>query len=265
MAFNVSLKDLLEAGVHFGHQTKRWDPRMAPYIYTSRNDIHVIDLQKSIKYLEEAYNFVSELVSDGKKVLFIGTKKQSQEAIVEEAQRCGMPYISNRWLGGTLTNFTTIRKSVRKLKKLLDQRDSGEFEKLPVKEVSILNKKIAKMQANLGGILELNKLPDAVFIVDTVKDEIAVAEAKALGIPIVAVVDTNSNPTPIDYLIPGNDDAIRAIKLITSVIANAANDGNKKLLESDGPEVIAEMDEQEAMVAALEKEEAIIDKEKVKL
>ena len=265
MAFNVSLKDLLEAGVHFGHQTKRWDPRMAPYIYTSRNDIHVIDLQKSIKYLESAYNFVSDLVADGKKVLFIGTKKQSQEAIVEEAQKCGMPYISNRWLGGTLTNFATIRKSVRKLKKLLDQRDNGMFEKLPVKEVSILNKKIAKMQANLGGILELSKLPDAVFIVDTIKDEIAVEEARILGIPIIAVVDTNSNPTPINYLIPGNDDAIRAIKLITSVIANAANAGNKKLLEGEGNEQINEINEQEEMVAALEKEEAIIDKEKVNL
>lgn len=266
MAFDVTMRQLLEAGVHFGHQTKRWDPRMKPYIYTSRNDIHVIDLQRSIKELEGAYHYIKGVVSNGGRVLFVGTKKQAQDAIEEEAKRCGMPFVARRWLGGALTNLTTIRKSVRKFKKIKDQKENGTFDKLPMKEVAKLNRELGKLDTNLGGVVEMSKLPAVLFIVDTVKENIAVMEARRLGIPVVAIVDTNSNPQIIDVPIPGNDDAIRAIKLISSVISQACLDGSKELLGHDisAEEKGEERDINEEAVAAIEKEEAILETEVVK-
>ncbi|MDR1453501.1 MAG: 30S ribosomal protein S2 [Candidatus Margulisbacteria bacterium] len=262
MAFDVSMRHLLEAGVHFGHQTKRWDPRMKPFIYTARNDIHVIDLKQSLERLEAAYNFVRDLVSDGGKVLFVGTKKQAQDAVRDEALRCKMPYVTNRWLGGALTNLATIRKSVRKYKKLLEQKERGIFAKLPAKEVSKLTKEMTKLETNLGGILEMSKLPDAIFVVDTVKENIAVHEARRLGIKIVAIVDTNSNPQLVDVPIPGNDDAIRAVKLIAQTVANACNEGTKIFIEKNGGvyEESAYVSPDDALeaVAAIEKEEEIL-------
>ncbi|GBR72874.1 30S ribosomal protein S2 [Candidatus Termititenax aidoneus] len=267
MAFDVSMRHLLEAGVHFGHQTKRWDPRMKPFIYTARNDIHVIDLKQSLERLEAAYNFVRDLVSDGGKVLFVGTKKQAQDAVKEEALRCKMPYVTNRWLGGALTNLSTIRKSVRKYKKLLEQKEKGIFAKLPAKEVSKLTKEMAKLDTNLGGILEMTKLPEAIFVVDTVKENIAVHEARRLGIKVVAIVDTNSNPQLVDVPIPGNDDAIRAVKLIAQTVANACNEGTKTFIEKNGGvyEESAYMSPDDALEAAarLEKEEEILETEAI--
>jgi small subunit ribosomal protein S2 len=266
MAFDVSMRHLLEAGVHFGHQTKRWDPRMKPFIYTARNDIHVIDLKQSLERLEAAYNFVRDLVSSGGKVLFVGTKKQAQDAVREDALRCKMPYVTNRWLGGALTNLATIRKSVRKYKKLVEQKEKGIFDKLPTKEVSKLTKEMVKLETNLGGILEMTKQPDAIFVIDTVKEEIAVREARRLGIKVVAVVDTNSNPLLVDVPIPGNDDAIRAVKLMTQTIANACNEGTKIFIEKTGgvyEENIVSADEALEAVAAIEKEEAILETEAI--
>ena len=225
----VAMKNLLESGVHFGHQTKRWDPRMKKFIFAERNGIHIIDLQKTIVNVRTAYDLVRDQVKNGKSVLFIGTKKQAQQAIEREAKRCGMYYINQRWLGGMLTNFKTIKKSIHRLKKIEKMEVDGTFDSLTKKEVSKLNKEKAKLEKNLGGIKEMKDLPGAVFIIDTRKETIAVAEAKRMGIPIIAVVDTNCDPTDIDYPIPGNDDAIRAISLFTEIIANAVIDADNEI------------------------------------
>ena len=223
----VSMKQLLEAGVHFGHQTRRWNPKMAKYIFTERNGIYIIDLQKTVKNLEEAYNFVRDLSVEGKSVLFVGTKKQAQDSVKEEAERAGAYYVNARWLGGMLTNFTTIRTRIERLKQLRAMEEDGTFELLPKKEVVKLNLEIEKLEKFLGGIKDMKEIPGALFIIDPRKERIAVAEAKKLGIPIVAIVDTNCDPDEVDYVIPGNDDAIRAVKLISSAIANAIIEGNE--------------------------------------
>ncbi|MDB5083485.1 MAG: rpsB [Bacilli bacterium] len=223
----ISMKQLLEAGVHFGHQTRRWNPKMARYIFTERNGIYIIDLQKTVKKFEEAYNFVRDLTSDGKTILMVGTKKQAQEAVKEEAERCGMYFVNQRWLGGTMTNFGTIQKRIDRLRDLERMEEDGTFEVLPKKEVIILNKEKDRLEKFLGGIKGMKKLPGALFIIDPRKERIAVAEAKKLGIPIVAIVDTNCDPDEIDYQIPGNDDAIRAVKLITARLADAVLEGNQ--------------------------------------
>ena len=223
----VSMKQLLEAGVHFGHQTRRWNPKMAPYIYTERNGIYIVDLQKTVKKLEEAYNFVLNLAQNGGSLLFVGTKKQAQEAIKEEASRCGQYYVNARWLGGMLTNFKTIRRRIDRLAQLRKMEEDGTFDRLPKKEVVKLELEIEKLEKFLGGIKEMNKLPGALFIVDPRKERIAVAEAHKLGIPIVAIVDTNCDPDEIDYVIPGNDDAIRAVRLIASAMADAIIEGRQ--------------------------------------
>ena len=232
----VTMKSLLESGVHFGHQVKRWDPRMKKYIFASRNGIHIIDLQKTIAAIRESYEAVRKIASSGKSVLFVGTKKQAQQAIQKEAERCGMFYVNNRWLGGMLTNFSTIKKSLQRLKKIEKMEIDGTFDNLTKKEVSSLQKEKSKLEKNLGGIKEMKELPGAVFIIDTHKEQIAVAEAHRMGIPVIAVVDTNCNPEGIDYPIPGNDDAIRAISLFTSIIANAVieadNDAGLKIIEN---------------------------------
>jgi len=217
----ISMKQLLEAGVHFGHQTRRWNPKMAEYIFTERNGIYIIDLQKTVKKIDEAYFFVRDLVMEGGSVLFVGTKKQAQDAIKEEAERCGQFYVNNRWLGGMLTNFKTIRKSIDRLLALKKMSEDGTFDVLPKKEVSKLVLEMEKLEKNLGGIVEMRKLPVALFVVDPKKERTAILEARKLGIPIVAIVDTNCDPDEVDYVIPGNDDAIRAVKLITSKIADA--------------------------------------------
>ena len=217
----ITMKQLLEAGVHFGHQTRRWNPKMKKYIFAARHDIHIIDLELTAKLIEEAYTFVVESVKAGKSVLFVGTKKQAQDAIKEEAERCGQYYVNSRWLGGTLTNFKTIRSRIDYLEKLERMEQSGEFELLPKKEVLGLKKEMAKLTENLGGIKTMHTLPGIMFVVDPHNEDIAVAEARKLHIPIVAITDTNCDPDLVDYVIPGNDDAIRAIKLISSVIANA--------------------------------------------
>ena len=217
----VAMKQLLEAGVHFGHQTRRWDPKMAEYIFQARNGIHIIDLQKTSRKIDEAYSFVREQVEEGKTVLFVGTKKQAQECMKEAALTCGMFYIDQRWLGGMLTNFQTIRTRVERLKKLEAMEQDGTFEVLPKKEVILLKKEMAKLETNLGGIKDMDELPGVIFIVDSKKEEIAIKEAKKLNIPVVGLVDTNCSPEDIDYVIPGNDDAIRSVKLIAQVIANA--------------------------------------------
>jgi small subunit ribosomal protein S2 len=217
----VTMKNLLESGVHFGHQVKRWDPRMKKYIFTARNGIHIIDLQKTIQAIKDAYDAVQKTVSSGKTVLFVGTKKQAQAAIQKEAERCEQFYVNNRWLGGMLTNFTTIKKSIQRLKKIEKMEVDGTFESLTKKEIASLQKEKTKLEKNLGGIKEMKDLPGIIFVIDTRKEAIAVAEAQRLGIPIVAVVDTNCNPEGITYPIPGNDDAIRSISLFTQIIANA--------------------------------------------
>ena len=217
----VAMKQLLEAGVHFGHQTRRWDPKMAEYIFQARNGIHIIDLQKTSRKIDEAYAFVREQVEAGKNVLFVGTKKQAQECMKEAAITCGMFYIDQRWLGGMLTNFKTIRTRVERLKKLEAMEQDGTFEVLPKKEVILLKKEMAKLETNLGGIKDMEELPGVIFIVDSKKEEIAIKEANKLNIPVVGLVDTNCSPENIDYVIPGNDDAIRSVKLIAQVIANA--------------------------------------------
>ncbi len=223
----VSMKQLLEAGVHFGHQTRRWNPKMAEYIFTERNGIYIIDLQKTVKKLEEAYNFIRDISVDGKTVLFVGTKKQAQDSVKEEAERAGAYYVNARWLGGMLTNFTTIRRRIERLVQLRKMEGDGTFDLLPKKEVSKLNLEIEKLEKFLGGIKDMKEIPGALFIVDPRKERIAVAEAKKLNIPIVAIVDTNCDPDEIDYVIPGNDDAIRAVKLISGAIANAIIEGNE--------------------------------------
>jgi small subunit ribosomal protein S2 len=222
------MKSLLESGVHFGHQTKRWNPKMARFIFSERNGIHIIDLQKTSACIVEAYDAVRAQVKNGKTILFVGTKKQAQQAIEAEAKRCGMPYVNNRWLGGMLTNFATIKKSIATLKKIEKMEVDGTFESLTKKEIALLSKQKAKLEKNLGGIKEMKDLPGALFIIDTKKEAIAVAEAKRLGIPVIAVVDTNCDPTDIDYPIPGNDDAIRAISLFVEIIANAVVDADNE-------------------------------------
>ncbi|UTY26576.1 30S ribosomal protein S2 [Treponema denticola] len=232
----VTMKNLLESGVHFGHQVKRWDPRMKKYIFSERNGIHIIDLQKTIVAIREAYEAVRKTTSEGKSVLFVGTKKQAQQTIQKEAERCGMFYINNRWLGGMLTNFSTIKKSLARLKKIEKMEVDGTFDNLTKKEIASLQKEKSKLEKNLGGIKEMKDLPGILFIIDTGKEEIAIREARSLGIPIIAVVDTNCNPEGIDYPIPGNDDAIRAISLFTGVIANAVieadNEHGLKIIEN---------------------------------
>ena len=223
----VSMKQLLEAGVHFGHQTRRWNPKMATYIYTERNGIYIIDLQKTVKKLEEAYNFVRQLAENGQSLLFVGTKKQAQDAIRDEATRCGMFYVNARWLGGMLTNFKTMRGRVDRLNQLKRMQEDGTFDMLPKKEVMKHLGEIAKLEKYLGGVKDMKKLPGALFNVDTRKERNAIAEAHKLGIPVVAIADTNCDPDEIDYVIPGNDDAIRAIKLISSIMANAVLEGKQ--------------------------------------
>ncbi|QQE76159.1 30S ribosomal protein S2 [Brevibacillus composti] len=223
----ISMKQLLEAGVHFGHQTRRWNPKMARYIFTERNGIYIIDLQKTVKKVEEAYNFVRELAQNGGKVLFVGTKKQAQESVKEEAERTGHYYINQRWLGGTLTNFSTIKKRTARLAELNRMEEDGTFSVLPKKEVIVLRKEKERLEKFLGGIAHMQELPDALFVIDPRKERIAVAEARKLGIPIVAIVDTNCDPDEIDYVIPGNDDAIRAVKLLTAKMADALTEGSQ--------------------------------------
>ena len=223
----VSMKQLLEAGVHFGHQTRRWNPKMAEYIFTERNGIYIIDLQKTVKKLDEAYNFVKEISTEGKSVLFVGTKKQAQESVKEEALRAGAFYVNARWLGGMMTNFTTIRRRVARLKQLRAMEEDGTFDLLPKKEVIKLNLEIEKLEKFLGGIKDMDELPGALFIIDPRKETIAVAEAKKLNLPIAAIVDTNCDPDEIDYVIPGNDDAIRAVKLIAGAMADAVIEGRE--------------------------------------
>ena len=235
----VSMKQLLEAGVHFGHQTRRWNPKMAKYIFTERNGIYIIDLQKTVRKIDDAYMFVRDVAMEGKSILFVGTKKQAQESIEAEAKRCGMFYVNNRWLGGTLTNFRTIRTRIDRLNAIDAMEKNGQFDVLPKKEVIKLCAEREKLQKNLGGIREMRKLPGALFIVDPRKERIAVAEARALGIPIVAIVDTNCDPDEIDYVIPGNDDAIRAVKLIAGKLADAVLEG-KQGEQSDAGDAPAE-------------------------
>ena len=223
----VSMKQLLEAGVHFGHQTRRWNPKMAPYIFTERNGIYIIDLQKTVVKLEEAYNFVRDLSMEGKSVLFVGTKKQAMESVKDEATRAGAFYVNARWLGGMLTNFTTIRRRIARLKQLRTMEEDGTFDLLPKKEVIKLNLEIEKLEKFLGGIKDMTEMPGALFIVDPRKEKIAVSEAKKLGIPIVAIVDTNCDPDDVDYILPGNDAAIRAVKLISGAMANAIIEGKE--------------------------------------
>ena len=223
----ISMKQLLEAGVHFGHQTRRWNPKMATYIFTERNGIYIIDLQKTVKKLEEAYFFVRDMAASGESILFVGTKKQAQDAIKEEAERCGQFYVNARWLGGMLTNFKTMRTRIARLNQLQKMQADGTFDLLPKKEVIKLQLEIAKLEKHLGGVKEMKKLPGALFVVDSRKEKNAIAEARKLNIPIVAIVDTNCDPDEIDYVIPGNDDAIRAIKLISQTMANAVLEGKQ--------------------------------------
>ena len=239
----VSMKQLLEAGVHFGHQTRRWNPKMAPYIFTERNGIYIIDLQKTVVKLEEAYNFIREISMEGKSVLFVGTKKQAMESVKEEAERAGAYYVNARWLGGMLTNFTTIRRRIARLKQLRTMEEDGTFDLLPKKEVIKLNLEIEKLEKFLGGIKDMTEMPGALFIVDPRKEKIAVAEAKKLGIPIVAIVDTNCDPDDVDYVIPGNDDAIRAVKLISGAMANAIIEGKEGQMGAAAAEPETEADD----------------------
>jgi small subunit ribosomal protein S2 len=227
----VSMKQLLEAGVHFGHQMRRWDPRMKSYIFTDRNNIYILDLQQTVKLIDIAYDFIKEISSKGANILFVGTKKQALESIKSEAEKCGMFYVNYRWLGGTLTNFNTIRKRVKRLYELEEMENNKMFEVLPKKEVMSLKVEKEKLEKLLGGIKNMEKLPDAIFVVDPKKEKIAIAEAIKLSLPIVAIVDTNCNPEEIDYVIPGNDDAIRAVKLISSVIADAVLEGKKLIID----------------------------------
>ena len=229
----VSMKQLLEAGVHFGHQTRRWNPKMAKYIFTERNGIYIIDLQKTVRKLDEAYNYVKEISANGGEILFVGTKKQAQESIRDEATRCGMHFVNARWLGGMLTNFRTIRKRIDRMEQLKAMQENGTFDLLPKKEVVKLQLEMEKLEKYLGGVKNMKKLPQAMFIVDPHKERIAVAEARKLKVPIIAIVDTNCDPDEIDYVIPGNDDAIRAVKLISSAMANAVLEGKQGVQEAE--------------------------------
>ena len=239
----ISMKQLLEAGVHFGHQTRRWNPKMAPYIFTERNGIYIIDLQKTVKKVDEAYNFVREVAGEGKSILFVGTKKQAQEAVKEEDLRCEMYYVNERWLGGMLTNFQTIQKRINRLRELEKMEEENVFDVLPKKEVILLRQEMTKLQKFLGGIKDMQKLPGALFIIDPRKERIAVAEAKKLGIPIVAIVDTNCDPDEIDHVIPGNDDAIRAVKLLTGKMADAVIEGRQGEQLEEAAEAVEAVEE----------------------
>ena len=252
----VTMKQLLEAGVHFGHQTRRWNPKMAEYIFTERNGIYIIDLQKTVRKVDEAYRFVRDLVASGEKILFVGTKKQAQDTIKEEAERCGMFYVNQRWLGGMLTNFKTIATRIARLEEIERMEEDGSFDVLPKKEVIELRKEHDRLNRFLGGIRGMKTLPGALFVVDPRKERIAVAEARKLGIPIVAIVDTNCDPDEIDYVIPGNDDAIRAVKLLTSIIADAALEAAEG--RSDAPGTAQEVETVEA-AEQTEAEETAVD------
>ena len=238
----ISMKQLLEAGVHFGHQTRRWNPKMAPYIYTERNGIYIIDLQKSVGKVDEAYNAIRDCVANGGKILFVGTKKQAQDSIKNEAERCGMYYVNQRWLGGMLTNFKTIQSRIAQLKKIEAMEADGTFDVLPKKEVINLKKQQEKLEKNLGGIKEMQDIPDMIFVVDPRKERICIQEAETLGIPLVGICDTNCDPEELDYVIPGNDDAIRAVKLIVSKMADAVIEAKQGTAEADG-EIEAESEE----------------------
>lgn len=254
----VAMKQLLEAGVHFGHQTRRWDPRMAEYIFQARNGIHIIDLQKTSKKLDEAYAFIKEQAEDGKTILFVGTKKQAQDCVKEAAEKSGMFYVNERWLGGTLTNFKTIRKRIERLKELEKMQEDGTFDVLPKKEVILLKKEMDKLEKNLGGIKNMEVVPDVIFVVDPKKEHIAIKEARKLGLPIVGLVDTNCDPNDVDYVIPGNDDAIRAVKLVTDVLANAVIEGKQgEILETEEEQSLEESEEMsmEEVVANSEENE----------
>ncbi|MBR6093796.1 MAG: 30S ribosomal protein S2 [Lachnospiraceae bacterium] len=246
----LSMKQLLEAGVHFGHQTKRWNPKMAPYIFTERNGIYIIDLQKSVGKVDEAYNAMSEIAAAGGTILFVGTKKQAQDAIKSEAERCGMYYVNERWLGGMLTNFKTIQSRIERLKAIEKMSQDGTFEVLPKKEVAQLQKEWDKLEKNLGGIKEMTRIPDAIFVVDPKKEKICIDEAHALGITIIGIADTNCDPDELDYVIPGNDDAIRAVKLIVSKMADAVIEAKQGEVMTDAEAESAEAD------AAIDAEEA---------
>ena len=241
----ISMKQLLEAGVHFGHQTRRWNPKMAPYIYTERNGIHIIDLQKSVGKVDEAYNAISDIVAQGGTVLFVGTKKQAQDAVKTEAERCGMYYVNERWLGGMLTNFKTIQSSIDRLKAIEKMSQDGTFEVLTKKEVAKLQKEWDKLEKNLGGIKEMSRIPDAIFVVDPKKEKICVQEAHSLGITLIGIADTNCDPEDLDYVIPGNDDAIRAVKLIVGKMADAIIEANQGEIMSDVEAESAEADAEE--------------------
>ncbi len=252
----ISMKQLLEAGVHFGHQTRKWNPKMAPYIFTARNDIHIINLEDTAVLVDKAYDYIKEMAAAGKTILFVGTKKQAQKAIEDEAKRCGMYYINSRWLGGTLTNFKTIRSRIARLNELDHMEKVGEFNLLPKKEVIKLRAEMAKLEKNLGGIKDMDKLPDVMFVVDTKKEHLAVKEAKALNIPIVALIDTNCDPEPVDYVIPGNDDAIRAISLIAGAMASAVIEAKEGTVES--------MEDVAVEEAVAEATEAVVETTEVK-
>ncbi|HIQ58524.1 MAG TPA: 30S ribosomal protein S2 [Candidatus Merdivicinus intestinavium] len=242
----VSMKQLLEAGVHFGHQTRRWNPKMAPYIFTERNGIYIIDLQKTVKKLEEAYMFVRDTAANGGEILFVGTKKQAGDSVKEEAERCGMHYVNARWLGGMLTNFKTIRRRIERLAQLRKMEEDGTFELLPKKEVIKLKLEIEKLEKFIGGIKHMSTLPAALFVVDPKKEKIAVAEARKLGIPVVAIVDTNCDPDEVDYVIPGNDDAIRAVKLIAGAMSSAVLEGKQGEADVEPSEESVEAEEESA-------------------
>ena len=249
----VAMKQLLEAGVHFGHQTRRWDPKMAEYIFQARNGIHIIDLQKTSKKLDEAYKFIKEQAEEGKTVLFVGTKKQAQECVKEAAQKCNMYYVDQRWLGGMLTNFKTIEARIQRLRDLEAMAEDGTFDMLPKKEVIGLKSEMEKLEKNLGGIKDMKEMPGVMFVVDPKKERIAILEARKLGIPVVGLVDTNCNPEDVDYAIPGNDDAIRAVKLIADVMANAVIEGR----QGEDAEAVAEVEEQEVAEEVTDMEQVV--------
>ncbi|PYV54180.1 MAG: 30S ribosomal protein S2 [Acidobacteria bacterium] len=249
---NITMKELLEAGVHFGHQTKRWNPKMKEFIFGERNGIYIIDLQKTLKMFKDASKFIADLADDGKYILFVGTKRQAQDAIAEEAQRCGSFYVNQRWLGGLLTNWVTVQKSVKRLKELDEMATDGRYELLPKKEVIKLERERKHLQANLAGIKNMNRLPDAVFVIDSNKEQIAVREARKLGIPVVAVVDTNCDPTEVDYVIPGNDDALRAIRLFASKMADSVAEGAQLMGDKQAADLAAGIASAQAEQAATE-------------
>jgi len=251
MAESTLMKNLLEAGVHFGHETKRWNPKMKPYIFAARNGIYIIDLQKTLKYTREAVTFVKSVIRNGEKILFVGTKKQAKEAIKEEAMRCGMPYVSSRWLGGTLTNFVTIQKRVERLRELEEMDATGGFDKYPVKERMSMQKELAKLRNNLDGLKEMDTLPGAIFVIDTKREENAIRECNRLGVPVCAVVDTNCDPDGIDVLIPGNDDAIRAVRLMCKIMADSIIE-EKVQMEKDKEVAMQQAEAEAAATAAAE-------------